>query len=325
MDLYLALLDPPKSYPLPSTQTDLMNSVLALLSSYHFPQSLSCSPSSSSFPTPIRSYLASHSLPLCTRPAPIAHLTCSAPAPPRHFFARASLSYRTRFARALANTQAQAVVPPSEGRYRNTFDAIRTIYRHEGFGAFYKGLLPSLMGVTHVAVQFPLYEAFKSWAGTSFLVVLADGIDPEGNQSSLPPSTILICSAASKMIASLATYPHEVLRTRLQIAKASASSTSTSTSSTSSLSSASSSSASGSGSGGTRPHLYSPLVTGSQPPPRLPFTETPQSANTWRRRTGGIVDTALKIKRQDGWRGFYRGLSINLVRTVPNSAVTMLS
>jgi hypothetical protein len=24
------------------------------------------------------------------------------------------------------------------------------------------------MGVTHVAVQFPLYEAFKSWAGKSF-------------------------------------------------------------------------------------------------------------------------------------------------------------
>lgn len=61
--------------------------------------------------------------------------------------------------------QAQAVLPPSAARYRNTADAIATIYRSEGFKAFYKGLLPSLMGVTHVAVQFPLYEAFKSWAG----------------------------------------------------------------------------------------------------------------------------------------------------------------
>jgi len=68
-------------------------------------------------------------------------------------------------------------------------------------------------------------------------------------------------------------------------------------------------------------------VTGSQPPPRLPFAELPLSPNKWiaKRRKGGIVDTAIKIKRQDGWRGFYRGLSINLVRTVPNSAVTMLS
>jgi hypothetical protein len=79
-----------------------------------------------------------------------------------------ALASLVRSLRSETDAQAQAVVPPSEGRYRNTFDAIRTIYRHEGFGAFYKGLLPSLMGVTHVAVQFPLYEAFKSWAGTSF-------------------------------------------------------------------------------------------------------------------------------------------------------------
>ena len=40
---------------------------------------------------------------------------------------------------------------------------------------------------------------------------------------------------------------------------------------------------------------------------------------------GGIIHTFLKIQRQDGWRGFYRGLSINLVRTVPNAAVTFLT
>jgi solute carrier family 25 folate transporter 32 len=70
------------------------------------------------------------------------------------------------------------------------------------------------------------------------------------------------------------------------------------------------------------------LNTGSNPPhPEKVLAHPVQSANSWvaRRRKGGIVDTAIKIKRQDGWRGFYRGLSINLVRTVPNSAVTMLS
>ncbi len=40
-----------------------------------------------------------------------------------------------------------------------------TIYRTEGIRAFYKGLLPSLIGVSHVAVQFPLYEKAKAWAG----------------------------------------------------------------------------------------------------------------------------------------------------------------
>lgn len=159
-----------------------------------------------------------------------------------------------------------------------------------------------------------------------------DETDPERNHSSLSPSTILICSAASKMIASLATYPHEVLRTRLQIAKAHSITSPPTTSSTPSQSSRPTPTPS-------RSPLYSPLVTGSNPPLPLPLAEPlnipriaanpsqlaePVTAiSRWRK--GGIVETALKIKRQDGWRGFYRGLSINLVRTVPNSAVTMLS
>lgn len=54
-------------------------------------------------------------------------------------------------------------------RYRNTWDAIRTIYQQEGFRAFYRGLMPSLLGVSHVAVQFPLYEQLKIWS-SSFLL-----------------------------------------------------------------------------------------------------------------------------------------------------------
>ena len=49
-------------------------------------------------------------------------------------------------------------------RYRHTFDAAWTIYETEGLRAFYRGLLPSLIGITHVAVQFPLYEWLKKWA-----------------------------------------------------------------------------------------------------------------------------------------------------------------
>ena len=49
-------------------------------------------------------------------------------------------------------------------RYRNTWDAIRTIYSQEGGRAFYRGLMPSLLGVSHVAVQFPLYEQLKIWS-----------------------------------------------------------------------------------------------------------------------------------------------------------------
>ncbi|CAD6576329.1 MAG: hypothetical protein TREMPRED_001661 [Tremellales sp. Tagirdzhanova-0007] len=200
---------------------------------------------------------------------------------------------------------AQAILPSSSARYRHTVDAIYTIYRTEGFRAFYKGFLPSLIGVSHVAVQFPLYEKAKAWS------------DRGGDQSPLPPSTILVCSASSKMIASLVTYPHEVLRTRLQIRH---SDTAPSRSPTLAPPSHVT----------TSIHLYSPLVTGSNPPSRVLSSEaaplvTAAKRSVWARRKDGVIDTFLEIKRQNGWKGFYRGLSINLVRTVPNSAVTMLT
>jgi solute carrier family 25 folate transporter 32 len=72
------------------------------------------------------------------------------------------------------------------------------------------------------------------------------------------------------MVASIVTYPHEVVRTRLQ----------------------------------TQKRLLDPTA------PRKPT---------------GIVRTVRKIVTYEGWRGLYKGLSINLLRTVPNSAVTMLT
>ena len=60
---------------------------------------------------------------------------------------------------SLSQTQSR-----DEVRYRHTVDAASTIYRTEGFRAFFRGLFPSLLGILHVAVQFPLYEQLKKWA-----------------------------------------------------------------------------------------------------------------------------------------------------------------
>lgn len=154
--------------------------------------------------------------------------------------------------------------PPLEKRYKHTLDAALTIYRSEGIGAFYRGLFPSLLGITHVAVQFPLYEQLKIWAQ-------GDSDEP------LASRQILSCSAVAKMTASIVTYPHEVIRTRLQTL-------------------------------------------------RLPLGEDMSSdgmLKTYQR--GGLIYTTKKIISKEGWTALYRGLSINLLRTVPNSAVTMLT
>ena len=45
--------------------------------------------------------------------------------------------------------------------YNNTWDAARKMLANEGIASFYSGLSPALLGLTHVAIQFPLYEYFK--------------------------------------------------------------------------------------------------------------------------------------------------------------------
>lgn len=82
-------------------------------------------------------------------------------------------------------------------KYFGLRQSMQHIYREEGWTAFYKGLRPSFFGLAHVAVQFPLYERFK--------VVFGGEHDVWG---------VFLASAYSKTIASLVTYPHEVIRTR---------------------------------------------------------------------------------------------------------------
>ena len=178
--------------------------------------------------------------------------------------------------------------------------------------------------MSHVAVQFGLYEKAKEMAGEFPERHLRNSQSGRDGQP-LTPTAILICSAFSKMIASLATYPHEVLRTRIQISKQQPSAAAAAASKQAALEAATAAATNAVIKG--RTELYSPLVTGSNPPvPDSLAAETQaENAKRWRPRPGGIIDVFRKIYKQDGWRGFYRGLSINLVRTVPSSAVTMLT
>lgn len=96
--------------------------------------------------------------------------------------------------------------------YDNTLDAARKMWRAEGVRAFYSGLAPALLGLTHVAIQFPLYEYFKQkFTGLEMGATPADAASAGVNTVGILAATFL-----SKVCATSATYPHEVLRTRLQ-------------------------------------------------------------------------------------------------------------
>ncbi|KAJ2840883.1 hypothetical protein FBU31_000024 [Coemansia sp. 'formosensis'] len=148
----------------------------------------------------------------------------------------------------------------TEYRYNSMWHAVQVIRRTEGWRGFYKGLGSSLLGVTHVAVQFPLYEHLKRWFSTP-----SDSAGSQSTPRQLESSRILLASAMSKMVASTVTYPHEVIRTRLQNQT-------------------------------TMPYKYR-----------------------------GILHAVSLIHAEEGVRAFYRGLSTNLIRTVPASMMTLLT
>lgn len=70
--------------------------------------------------------------------------------------------------------------------YSSVWGCIMHVYRTSGLKALYAGLIPSLFGLTHVAIQFPIYEWTKyHWARWK-------------RDTSSP--AIAVCSAVSKVL-----------------------------------------------------------------------------------------------------------------------------
>jgi len=154
------------------------------------------------------------------------------------------------------------------GVYRGSLDCFSRIVKEEGISGLYRGLLPSLILVSHGAIQLAVYEKLKSMSHN----FQGQGKAPpsekgniEQKRPSLSISSAGICGALSKGTATLATYPTQVVRSRLQ-----------------------------------------------------------QRMDTRKLKYAGFVNTVRVIMRREGLRGFYKGVFPNLLRVMPQSAVTFL-
>ena len=199
---------------------------------------------------------------------------------------------KTRLMSQVSRRAIQGARPP--WHYKSTWDAARKMYHNEGILSFYSGLTPALLGLTHVAVQFPLYEYFRvKFTGRSM-----GNQDIEGNESQW--LGIFAASILSKVCASSATYPHEVLRTRLQTQQRSFPIVSEE-------------------GVAFRGGLVNPGDHGR--PPGTSSSDGMRSPPRYR----GLVRTFRTILKEEGWRAFYAGMGTNMFRAVPAAVTTMLT
>ncbi|KAI0685834.1 mitochondrial carrier [Cytidiella melzeri] len=89
--------------------------------------------------------------------------------------------------------------------YGGSWHMIKQIMREEGFKGFYKGLSASYLGVTEGTIQWVLYERLKKMTK-----------DTSGQGGAHEWAGLLGSAGTAKCVATLITYPHEVIRTRLR-------------------------------------------------------------------------------------------------------------
>jgi len=195
---------------------------------------------------------------------------------------------------AVATPVSKTGALPCGSLYKGFTDCFIQIAKTEGLRGLYKGLLPSLLLVSHGAIQFAVYEELKTFAHSfdGFLSPLdkdaTNGITKNNSKESrkatvskknettagavqerrkreLTPLEITLCGALSKLTASLATYPSQVIRSRLQ-----------------------------------------QRMEGRA----IAYT--------------GVVDVVGKTMRREGMAGFYKGVMPNVLRVMPQSALNFL-
>ncbi|KAI9449517.1 mitochondrial FAD carrier protein [Lactarius psammicola] len=80
----------------------------------------------------------------------------------------------------------------------------RAIFRDESLGGLYRGTSLALVGVSNSALQFMAYEKMKSWAF-------------ERKRRHVSNTAYTVMSGTSKLGALCATYPYQVIRSRIQV------------------------------------------------------------------------------------------------------------
>ena len=165
---------------------------------------------------------------------------------------------KTRMQLQRAGTLASGAGAAAERPYSSFIDALARIAAKEGVGGLYKGLVPSLVLVSHGSIQFVAYEHLKTLAARRRRGV--------GDARGVDPSEAAAFGVLSKLFAATVTYPIQVVRSRIQ--------------------------------------------------QRMDVRSA--DAPTYARFSQALVQTLTR----EGLSGLYKGMTPNILRVLPSSAVT---
>merc|ERR1719219_1395000 len=130
----------------------------------------------------------------------------------RHFMA-GSLAGMTGQALTCPLDRARAVMAVTKvGEYRNIFHVFSTIFHREGLLAFYRGFLPTMIGIIpYAGTSFSTYEMLKRhWAEKA----REEGLSPTEPK----PLQRLMFGGIAGLLGQGASYPLDIVRRRMQTA-----------------------------------------------------------------------------------------------------------
>ncbi|CAK4905880.1 unnamed protein product [Aphanomyces euteiches] len=151
----------------------------------------------------------------------------------------------------------------ANARFFSMHEVALDMYRKEGSRAFFKGLSASYWGVSEGAIQLALYEEVKA------------------HLDNPSKTTLFFVAGLCKLTAAAATYPHEVVRTRMRDQRTLP---------------------------GTTP-LY------------VSFHTIFKRMTWHHHRYRSMFQSIGTIYRMEGLRGLYGGMPAHLLKTVPNAAI----
>lgn len=162
----------------------------------------------------------------------------------------------------------------------NSLQMTLRIIRSEGVTGLYKGMSASYLGVAEGTIQWTLYEKFKSYNAARTTDLYQSGAPNRVQQW----SGTVGAAGAAKMLASLITYPHEVIASYLT------------------------------------DECFAILITISSclmQVLRTRLRQEPEKGSP--RKYKGLLQTFRVILKEEGAAAFYGGLSAHLLRVVPVS------